>query len=278
MIFFNNKRLKQSHFFSNINNCDDIEIVIMFFSNLSGSLKEGKKVIENLYYFDENQMLDCNQYLLVNQDTGKLSLFDAGNGISLKGLLEGMKKYGLDYKNITQVFLTHEHVDHVLGLYPLIELLNNNPPEIYAYGETAKILETGDESKIFPGNLGIRPSMFGVKIIPLKIIDLKDKSAIQITPDFKFEIYYTPGHSLGSISYYEPNRKILIPGDLVFTGGSFGRYDFPGGSLEVLTKSIKLVNELDVKYLLPGHMGISSNGNEQIAFSYRMVQSIKSFY
>jgi len=278
LIFFNDKRLKRSHFFYSINKRDDAEVFNMFFSNLSGSLKEGEKVIEDLYYFDENQMLDCNQYLLVNRDTEELSLFDAGNGISLNGLLEGMKNLGLNYKNITQIFLTHEHVDHVLGLYPLMTLLSNNPPQIYAYGETTKILETGDESKIFPGNLGIRPSMFGVEIIPLEIIDLKNKSTIQITPDFKFNIYYTPGHSLGSISYYEPDQKVLIPGDLVFTGGSFGRYDFPGGSLEVLTNSIKLVNDLDVKYLLPGHMGISSNGNQEIAFSYRMVQSISSFY
>ena len=61
----------------------------MFFSNLKGSLKEGKQVIEDLYYFDENQMLDCNQYLIVNRDTDELSLFDTGNGISLNGLFEG---------------------------------------------------------------------------------------------------------------------------------------------------------------------------------------------
>lgn len=250
----------------------------MFFSNLKGSLKEGKQVIEDLYYFDENQMLDCNQYLIVNRDTDELSLFDTGNGISLNGLFEGMKKLGLNYKNITQIFLTHEHVDHVLGLYPLIQLLHDDPPHIFAYGETAKILESGDELKIFPGNLGISPSMFGIEIIPLKINDLKGKIDILVTPDFKFNIYYTPGHSLGSISFYEVDKKILIPGDLVFTGGSFGRYDFPGGSLEVLTNSIKLVNDLDVKYLLPGHMSISSSGNEQIAYSYKMIQSIKGFY
>ena len=101
---------------------------------------------------------------------------------------------------------------------------------------------------------------------------------INIGSEFAFQIYFTPGHSQGSVCYYEPNKKILIPGDLVFTGGSFGRYDFPGGSLEALIESIKLVNNLDVKYLLPGHMGISDNGNQQIDYSYKMVQSISSFF
>ncbi|MFX0178089.1 MAG: MBL fold metallo-hydrolase, partial [Candidatus Hodarchaeota archaeon] len=95
---------------------------------------------------------------------------------------------------------------------------------------------------------------------------------------FDFQIFHTPGHSIGSISYYEPNKKILIPGDLVFTGGSFGRYDFPGGSLQVLTESIKFVNDLDVIYLLPGHMGISKEGNQQISLSYKFVQSIRNFF
>ena len=248
----------------------------MFFSR-DESEKSGKKVIKNLYYFSENQMLDCNQYIIEDQESNELILFDAGNGISLKGLFKGMEKLNLNHENITKVFLTHEHVDHVLGLYKLMKILENEPPEIFAFGETAKILENGDESKILPTDLGISAKMFGVEIIHLKINDLSQLKEIKISPEFNFQILYTPGHSLGSISYYDPIKKILIPGDLVFTGGSFGRYDFPGGSLSTLINSIKFVSDLDVKYLLPGHMGISDNGNKQIKFSYRMIQSIENF-
>ncbi len=250
----------------------------MFFSGISSSKKTGKEVIENLYYFNENPMLDCNQYIIKDSESNALTLFDAGNGISLRGLIEGMEELNLELKNVRKIYLTHEHVDHVLGLYPLMNLLKDEPPEIYAYGETAKILQKGDESKIFPGNLGIGPSMFDVSVVPLQVKDLIDLKSINVNKDFKFQIFYTPGHSLGSISYYESSKKILIPGDLVFTGGSFGRYDFPGGSLKILTESIKFANNLDVKYLLPGHMGISNQGNQQIALSYRMVQSIWQYF
>lgn len=250
----------------------------MFFSGTESSAKRGRKVIDNVYHFEESQMLDCNQFIVNNVNTGELALFDSGNGISLKGLFKGMNNFGLDYRKITKVFLTHEHVDHVLGLYPLMKTLKNNPPEILAYGETAKILREGDESKIFPGNLGISPKMFGLEIIPLEVNNLNIDETINLGSDFSFQIYYTPGHSQGSICYYESSKRILIPGDLVFTGGSFGRYDFPGGSLDALIESIKFVNSLDVKYLLPGHMGISDNGNQQIDYSYTMVQSMKSFF
>ena len=248
----------------------------MFFPG-ANTEKNGKEICKNLFYFAENQMLDCNQYIIKDPSTKELTLFDAGNGISLKSLFKGMEKCNLNPSNITKVFLTHEHVDHVLGLYPLIKLRKNDSLEIFAYGETANILSEGDETRIFPGNLGISARMFGVEIIPLKVIDLINSKEILISSEYQFQIHYTPGHSLGSISYYDPEKRILIPGDLVFTGGSFGRYDFPGGSLSTLINSIKKVNELDVKYLLPGHMGISDQGNQQMALSYKMIQSI-NFY
>ncbi|MFW9973618.1 MAG: MBL fold metallo-hydrolase [Candidatus Odinarchaeota archaeon] len=252
----------------------------MFFSSRE-SEKKGKEIKKNLYYFSENQMLDCNQYIIKDPDSKELALFDAGNGISLKGLFKGIEKCNLDPYNITKVFLTHEHVDHTLGLYPLMTTLSDNPPEIFAYGETAKILRDGDVSRIFPGNLGIKPSMFGVEIIPLDIIDLINMKKTKVCSEFEFQIHYTPGHSLGSISYYEPTKKILIPGDLVFRAellyniGSFGRYDFPGGSLDILKKSIEHVTELDVVTLLPGHMEIvEEDANLHIALSYKTIQTI----
>jgi len=249
----------------------------MFFSR-SSSPKRSKEVIKNLYYFAENQMLDCNIYLISDENSGDIAIFDTGNGLSLKDLFEGMEKVNLDYVNIKKVFITHEHVDHVLGLYPLMKIMEKTPPEIFAYGKTAKILKEGDEAQIFPGNLGISPSMFEVDIIPLKVTDLKEGKEIEVFSGFNFQIHYTPGHSLGSISFYEPSKKVLIPGDLVFSGGSFGRYDFPGGSLKILQNSIKYVSDLDVKYLLPGHMGISDDGNRQIEYSYRMANSIGNYF
>lgn len=242
----------------------------MFFSR-GNTKKNAHKVLNNFYFFPEGGILDCNIYCIIDYDSNEISLFDIGNATSLNGLIEGLKNLNLDHKNITKIFITHEHVDHVLGLYPLMDKMKDDPPEIFAYGETAKILMNGDEEQIFPGNLGLTPSMFGVKIFPLKITDISNKNEV-IFSEFKFQIHYTPGHSLGSICYYEPDKKILIPGDVVFTGGSFGRYDFPGGSLKQLQDSIKFATTLNVIYLLPGHMGISNNGNKEILNSYSMIQ------
>jgi glyoxylase-like metal-dependent hydrolase (beta-lactamase superfamily II) len=162
-----------------------------------------------------------------------------------------------------------------------MEVMKYNPPELFAFGQTAKIIEEGDENKIFPRMLqrqiGISAKDMGIEIRPLKVNDISTEKEIKINSEFTFHIYHTPGHSFGSVCYYEPTKRILIPGDLVFTGGNFGRYDFPGSSLEQLQNSIKNMNELDVKYLLPGHMGISENGNEQIQLSCKIVMSLKDY-
>ncbi|MBA7542508.1 hypothetical protein ES705_34831 [subsurface metagenome] len=39
----------------------------MVFSGVSSSAKMGKRVIENVYYFAENPMLDCNQFIIVDK-------------------------------------------------------------------------------------------------------------------------------------------------------------------------------------------------------------------
>jgi len=74
-------------------------------------------------------------------------------------------------------------------------------------------------------------------------------------------IIHTPGHSPGSISIYWPTQKALITGDLIFKNG-IGRTDLPGGNGAVLKESIKLLQKLDVKYLLPGHGEIITDTGE----------------
>ena len=62
----------------------------MIYSGTESSAKKGQQVISDVYYFEESQMLDCNQFIINDISTGELALFDSGNGISLKSLFEGM--------------------------------------------------------------------------------------------------------------------------------------------------------------------------------------------
>ncbi len=55
---------------------------------------------------------------------------------------------------------------------------------------------------------------------------------------FQFEVYETPGHSPGSVSYYFKSGNFVVSGDALFAGG-IGRTDLPGGNQAQLLESIE---------------------------------------
>jgi hydroxyacylglutathione hydrolase len=69
----------------------------------------------------------------------------------------------------------------------------------------------------------------------------------------RLEVIETPGHTPGSVSYYD--NGVLFSGDTLFRG-SIGRTDFPGGSQEAEMRSIceRLLELPDDTIVLPGHM------------------------
>lgn len=79
---------------------------------------------------------------------------------------------------------------------------------------------------------------------------------------FKFRCYFTPGHASDSVSYYFPDASSLFVGDFVFKG-SIGRCDLPGGSLDDMKRSLKILNDFDKNTkVYPGHGDSTTIGNE----------------
>ncbi len=238
--------------------------------------KKAREVFPLVYYFRESQMLDCNMFILKDPETDKFCLIDTGNGQSLAGFKSGLETLGLDLSNLQKILITHEHLDHILGLYTILEELGDSKPEIYVSKVTQQILALGDEAQICPRSLGISAGHFGVSIVPIQNTHALAEGDTFSFGTFSFQVIETPGHSPGSITLYEPNHKLLFPGDVVFPQGSFGRYDFPGGSLSILTKSIQRITELDVDVLCAGHMSpVTRNASQQIQISYKNISSMR---
>jgi len=76
----------------------------------------------------------------------------------------------------------------------------------------------------------------------------------------KFKVIYTPGHTIGSVSLYCEEEKMLFSGDTLFRG-SWGRTDLPTSNFKQIVDSItnKLMILPEETIVYPGHREINNN-------------------
>lgn len=134
----------------------------------------------------------------------------------------------IDKQKLTPVKLinTHCHLDHVFGngfvaeKYNLkLEINKLDKPVLDAFMPSAKMY-----------GLQASPS-------PEPSVYLSEGDQIKFG-NSTLEILFTPGHSPGSITFYEATQRFMIAGDVLFYG-SIGRTDLPGGNFDTLINSIK---------------------------------------
>ena len=113
------------------------------------------------------------------------------------------------------------------------------------------------------GSSGERFGMTGVRNFgPDRWLDEGEQVSIG---DLAFDILHCPGHSPGSVVFYNKELRFAHVGDVLFNG-SVGRTDLPGGSHATLIDSItrKLLPLGDDVGFICGHGPGSSIGHERM--------------
>ena len=87
----------------------------------------------------------------------------------------------------------------------------------------------------------------------LKLDRFIDEGSIAVGDD-SLEVLNVPGHSPGSVAYYNRSGGWVVTGDALFKG-SIGRTDLPGGNHSELVGAIreKLLTLPEETVVLPGH-------------------------
>lgn len=220
------------------------------------------KIADSIYFLVSRSM-DSNITFIQSGDHHVL--IDAGTGMNYHALDKELQTLGSSLSKLTDIVLTHSHIDHIGGVIPIVE---EGTPKIHLHKAEGEPINQGDMSQTLAGT-------FGVDLPPLKIEEFLEEGSILEFGDIKMEVYHTPGHSLGSICLMILGTGILITGDTLFPGGSFGRTDFPTGSEKDLVESLRRISKMSFQIGLPGHMhAMKLNAQKSAHSSYQMAKSM----
>jgi len=196
--------------------------------------------------------LGVNTYVLYDR-TGECVVVDAScffpdeNKLLLNFILDN----NLVVKHLVN---THLHFDHIFGVNFLasqfglkllvhrddIVLLENLSQQLQLFG--------------FNTNVDYRPEIGGF---------LAENDVVSFGEQ-QLKVLHVPGHSPGSIVFYNEKEKLALVGDVLFNG-SIGRTDLLEGSFEQLTEGIrtKLFTFPDDTEVYPGHGPKTTIGQER---------------
>ena len=145
---------------------------------------------------------------------------------------------------VKHVINTHLHFDHVFGVNFVVREFGE---KMQAHKADEFLLETmNDQLAMF----GFTPNGDYVPTVD-KYIDEND--VIEFGNQ-KLSIIHVPGHSPGSVVFYNKEQNIVVSGDVLFNG-SIGRTDLPQGNHQQLIDGIKtkLLTLPENTFVYPGH-------------------------
>jgi glyoxylase-like metal-dependent hydrolase (beta-lactamase superfamily II) len=192
-----------------------------------------------------------NTYI-VYDETGECVIFDPGCATASEQQALRNKITELQLRPV-RLINTHCHLDHVFGnrfvadTYDLpLEIHELEVPVLQAVPQVCRMYGLPEPDPA--------PAL-GSFLREGETVDFGNTS---------LEMYFTPGHSPGSLSFYCAADQFVIAGDVLFYG-SIGRTDLPGGDYDTLIKAIKtqLLPLGDAVTVYPGHGPATRMGYER---------------
>jgi glyoxylase-like metal-dependent hydrolase (beta-lactamase superfamily II) len=214
---------------------------------LTGLLDAADPFFENVLFLP-GYALSSNVYVVGGKG---FSIVDPGNDY-----LAFIDLFRRGYKptDVNQVFLTHGHRDHAMGVFELLR----SYPAILGNGGFELILHEASprELKDMARKSGCR------------VTEVRGGETLEIS-GLDWEVIHTPGHTIDGICLYHPPSKTVFSGDTVLPHAMAEPDEDAGGRMDHYLFGIRALLGKDIQNVLPGHgLPVVSSGRKVIEETY----------
>jgi glyoxylase-like metal-dependent hydrolase (beta-lactamase superfamily II) len=218
-------------------------------SRKHGIMKHAVEIIPSVYQLT---IRGVNIILITEEE---LTLIDTGFYGSSPKIISFIQSLGRSSEEISLIILTHNHLDHIGGLAELKQL---TPAKVAAHKADISYTEgqsphPGAKRKLLPiPPLSTLRSFFSIK--PDEV-DIQLEGGEVLKPLGGLKVIHTPGHTLGSISLFFPQKKLLMVGDAI--NNRYKNLRLPpkmvSANLRQAAESVRGLARLDFDILCFGH-------------------------
>ncbi|MBW1990637.1 MAG: MBL fold metallo-hydrolase [Deltaproteobacteria bacterium] len=188
-----------------------------------------------------------NIYLLLGD---YVTIVDPGNDYT--AFLQ-LFSQGFDPRRIKKIVLTHGHRDHCMGTFELLRypVINENPDlELILHKDCPE---------------GLRALL---KEVGCRFTEVQGGEILNLSGE-DWEVIYTPGHTLDSISLYHSASRTAITGDAAIPYAEPEIDKKAGGQLAHYLFGVRALLRRDIAHILPGHgVPIANLGRTVIEQTY----------
>ncbi|HPF76960.1 MAG TPA: MBL fold metallo-hydrolase [Phycicoccus elongatus] len=190
------------------------------------------------------QAFATNCYVIAPGEGEECLIVDPGIGVE-DTVAEVLAQYRL---KPAAVLLTHGHLDHVYAVAPVC----GGNTAAYIHGDDRYRLQD-PLALVNPGMLAMMEQQFGQRATwrePDRVVEVTDRQHLTLA-GLEVDVLHAPGHTEGSVMFGlegipagveagEELTRTMVSGDVLFAG-SIGRTDLPGGSGDLMTRSLREV-------------------------------------
>jgi glyoxylase-like metal-dependent hydrolase (beta-lactamase superfamily II) len=198
-------------------------------------------------------------------------LIESGPGSTIDALVAGIRKTGIDVGDLTDVYVTHIHLDHA-GAAGLLAAMN---PNLKVHTHPFGAAHVVDPSKLIASATRIygdqMDRLWGAwaPIDESRVIPIEDGETIDLGGRI-LTAHFTPGHARHHVAYLDNESGDLYTGDVAgvhIPGAGFVLPPTPPPEFDPgsWAESIALMRSLNPLRLLPTHFGPVANPGERLS-------------